>query len=169
MFNIPPIRIPIFFTVILCLLYGTTNIAQASENLTSSIQTKTLEPKVGAKESTLGAQVVRVDNDNDNDNDGVRIEISLPKKQAERYIEQIQVYGTAVPNEFNLPSGSAEISQTKPFEIIQDIKQGRYGLILHLKKAQNFTLNFNYRNLSQEKAQGFAPLNLMDSDKNRNN
>lgn len=165
MFNIPPIRIPIFFTAILCLLYGTINIAQASENLTSSIQTKTLEPKVGAKESTLGAQVVRVYNDND----GVRIEISLPKKQAERYIEQIQVYGTAVPNEFNLPSGSAEISQTKPFEIIQDIKQGRYGLILHLKKAQNFTLNINYRNLSQEKAQGFAPLNLMDSDKNRNN
>lgn len=137
----------------------------ANDQDSDVLKTEYLKPVVGSRDSALGAQIVAVEQRKNS----LRIEISLPPPKTaantEILLEEMTVIGEPFAN--NLPEGSPEIKQVQQHEWINDIDRGEYGLVLYLPKSENFALHINYRNLSQERQSGLAPLSLEGDDKGR--
>ena len=105
-----------------------------------TLETSILEPEVGHQGQSLGARIEAVERLQDGKM--VKIEISLPEpdtsSSSDSSLEEIIVYGT--PEDKDRP----KLEQKQEFQIINDLKEGRSGIIIYLDKRQNFVLRLNY-------------------------
>lgn len=100
----------------------------------NALQTEVIKPKVGHK-GLSGVQVISVTPENE---ESIKVAITLPERSEDssaNVIEEIVVVGHP---------DSQEIKQVKPYEVVNDLEQGRSGIVIYLDKLQDFALTINY-------------------------
>ncbi|MAZ90283.1 MAG: hypothetical protein CL693_21845 [Cellvibrionaceae bacterium] len=118
--------------------------ADASSVLASQvIETSALIPAVGHQGTSLGARIEAVENSDDGKM--VKIAISLPTTESDNsddsdspQLEEVIVYGTPEQQD------RIELNQQQEFEVVNNLDEGRSGIIIYLDKQQDFVLRLNY-------------------------
>jgi len=107
------------------------------------IETSALIPAVGHQGTTLGARIEAIENSDDGNM--VKIAISLPTAGSDNHddsdspqLEEVIVYGTPEQRD------RIELDQQQEFEVVNNLKEGRNGIIIYLDKQQDFVLRLNY-------------------------
>ncbi len=147
----PPLTAIIrFFSALLLLSVLFAGLAQA-ESPIYSLETEEIKAVTGHEESALGARVHKIENLEN----GVEISLSIPKQHASDsengVLEEIVVLGK--PPQKGLPR--PKLPQIKRYKLINDLEEGRSGLVLYLGKNEDFVLKLNY---SDDKNQDFQNL-----------
>lgn len=105
-----------------------------------TLETSVLEPEVGHLGQSLGARIEAVERLEDGKM--VKIEISLPEpdtsSSTDSSLEEVIVYGTQEEDE------RPKLEQKQEFQIINNLEEGRSGIVIYLDKRQNFVLRLNY-------------------------
>ncbi len=119
------------------------NLALVNEAYASTlekIESSALIPKVGHQGTSLGARIEAVERIAGEEM--VKIEISLPKtvqqKSANSQLEEVIVYGTRENIE------QTPLTQKQQFKVVNNLDEGRSGIVIFLDKQQNFVLHLNY-------------------------
>lgn len=138
------IKVRSFIKIATCFLFLTSiqSLAQSSDLLLKSDEIK---GKAGHEEKTLGVKVYKVE---DHEH-GVKISMSIPTEITDGsngQLEEIVVYGKPTVHTEPRP----EIPQIQEFEIVNDLKHGRSGVVIYLDKNEDFTLHFNYTDDSKD-------------------
>lgn len=124
-------------------LAGAPHTVHAAEDMglhTLTLETDELKPVQGHQGGTLGARIDAVESlDN---GEMIKISVSLPKPTLahESDIEEVIVMGVAPKKETQRPL----LDQGQKVEVVNDLEQGRSGIVIYLKKQQNFVLQLNY-------------------------
>lgn len=107
------------------------------------IETSELIPAVGHQGTTLGARIEAIESSDDGKM--VKIAISLPTSESNNegnsdssQLEEVIVYGTPEQQD------RIELNQQREFELVNDLNEGRSGIIIYLDKQQDFVLRLNY-------------------------
>jgi len=104
-----------------------------------SLQSDEIKAEVGQEEKSLGVKIQAVEQDKD----GVKISVSVPKSIADGSqgnLEEVVVYGKKV----NTTDPRPELKQLKRYEVVNNLEQGRSGLVIYLGKNEDFMLRLNY-------------------------
>lgn len=102
-----------------------------------SLETDLLQPLAGHKENKSGARIESVEQMEDGKT--VKIHISLPDG-AESDIEEVIVLGRPDKK----PKKGPTLLQKQKFEVVNNLDEGRSGIIIYLGKQEDFMLKLNY-------------------------
>ena len=111
----------------------------AAEPAPSYLQTDELKPEVGHQEGNLGARVEKIVTTNA----GVEISLSLPNtvtNDSDGVLEEVVVLGKPLKKDQPRP----RLPQLKRHKLINNLEEGRSGLVLYLGKHEDFVLRLNY-------------------------
>jgi hypothetical protein len=114
------------------------------QNAVRWLQSDDLKGEIGQEETTLGVKVHSVEEDEN----GVRISVSVPAEIANGsngQLEEVVVYGKKMTTE-----PRPELQQVKQFEVVNDLDNGRSGLVIYLGKKEDFALRLNYSDDTQD-------------------
>lgn len=125
---------PKTLAIITVLLLGAVKVS--AQNTPPWIESDVLNSTVGQQDHTLGVKVHNIEEDES----GVKISLSVPAKVTEEELEEIVVYGKPITQSEPRP----ELKQLKQFEVINDLENGRSGIVIYLGKKEDFMLRFNY-------------------------
>ncbi|BFM05796.1 hypothetical protein [Halioxenophilus aromaticivorans] len=98
-----------------------------------------LKGEIGQEETTLGVKVHSVEEDEN----GVKISVSVPAEIADGsngQLEEVVVYGKKITDTEPRP----ELQQIKQYEMVNDLENGRSGLVIYLGRKEDFALRLNY-------------------------
>ncbi|WP_317930098.1 hypothetical protein [Halioxenophilus sp. WMMB6] len=124
------------FTFCLALATGGLALAQDDELV---LETEEIKPVPGQQEHTLGVKVYSVEESDE----GVKISVSVPQEIAngsQGNLEEVVVYGKRIEQDKPRPT----LPQIKRYEVINNLEEGRSGIVLYLGKNEDFVLRFNY-------------------------
>jgi hypothetical protein len=133
----------LLFIAALFALTSSLHQALASESPVATptiIESSPLIPKVGHQGISLGARIEAVERTADGKM--VKIEISLPKivqqESAHSQLEEVIVYGTREKED------QTPLTQKQQFKVVNNLDEGRSGIVIFLDKQQDFVLHLNY-------------------------
>lgn len=102
------------------------------------LQTEMLSPTAGDRDERLGVRVESVEQSEDGET--VRIYVSVPRGDKNEIIEEVIVLGQ--------PDKKTKIStpllQKQKFEVVNNLEEGRNGIVIYLGKREDFLLKLNY-------------------------
>ncbi|GAB3101326.1 hypothetical protein G8770_15975 [Aestuariicella hydrocarbonica] len=103
----------------------------------NELQTKLLRPIVGNEDKDAGARVESVEYLDDGKT--VKISVSLPENKYSE-LEEVVVLGRPDKQKIEWPT----LFQPKKFEVVNNLQEGKSGVIIYLGKEQDFLLKLNY-------------------------
>ena len=122
--------------LLLSLLGSVTALAQEKAK---SLETEELKFGMGNEEKGLGTRIQSIEEDEQ----GIKVTISAPQRitdGSQGDLEEIVVLGKAPEKDKPRPS----LIQIKRYEVINNLEEGRSGLVFYLGKKEDFVLKFNY-------------------------
>ncbi|MBU3071112.1 hypothetical protein KOI40_14905 [Aestuariicella sp. G3-2] len=102
-----------------------------------SLETDVLQPTVGHQEGKTGARIESVEQMEDGKT--VKIHVSLPDG-ANSDIEEVIVMGRPDKK----PKKESTLLQKQKFEVVNNLDEGRSGIVIYLGKQEDFMLRLNY-------------------------
>lgn len=128
----------------LVLTLGLSSTNALAQSAARWLQSDEIKGEIGHEESTLGVKVHSVEENED----GVKISVSVPAEIADGskgQLEEVVVYGKQTTVE-----PRPELKQIKQFEVVNDLDNGRSGLVIYLGKKEDFALRLNYSDDTQD-------------------
>ncbi|MYM62572.1 hypothetical protein [Pseudomaricurvus sp. HS19] len=114
-------------------------IALQAQEKGKSLETEELKLETGHEEPGLGARIHSIEEDEQ----GIKVTVSAPARITDGThgdLEEITVLGKAPERDKPRPS----LIQIQRHEVINDLEEGRSGLVFYLGKQEDFVLKFNY-------------------------
>jgi hypothetical protein len=102
-----------------------------------ALETELLSPTVGDLDQRLGARVESIEQVEDSET--VKIYVTLPQQDGSE-IEEVIVLGQ--PDKKT--KQSTPLLQMQKFEVLNDLDEGRSGIVIYLGKKEDFVLKLNY-------------------------
>ncbi|WP_439135406.1 hypothetical protein [Pseudomaricurvus sp.] len=102
-----------------------------------ALETDLLQPTVGHQESKTGARIESIEEMEDGET--VKIHVSLPDG-SNSDLEEVIVLGRPDKKE----KKDSTLLQKQKFEVVNDIEEGRSGIVIYLGKQEDFMLKLNY-------------------------
>ncbi len=127
----------VLLPALLCSLFGA--FALQAQETGKTLETEELKLQMGHEEPGLGARIHKIEEDEK----GIKVTISAPARITDGThgdLEEIVVLGKAPEKDKPRPS----LMQIDRYEVINDLEEGRSGLVFYLGKQEDFVLKFNY-------------------------